>query len=78
MEIWKKRYELLLVIYKVTSKYPNKERVNLISKSRSAANSIVAQIADAHGRFSFADRVKVLYQGRSEIEEVKSRLKRSL
>jgi len=75
LEIWKKGYELLLKVYEVTSKYPPEEKFNLVSQTRSAANSVIAQIAEAHGRFSFADRVRVLYQSRGECIETRSHLR---
>lgn len=75
LKIWKKGYELLLYVYKVTAEYPVEEKYNLTSQTRSAANSIIAQIAEAHGRFSYADKVRVLYQARGECSEVRSHLK---
>jgi len=74
LNIWKKGYVLLLVIYKITSTYPKEEKYNLTSQTRSSANSIIAQIAEAFGRYSFADKVRVLYQARGEEEETRSHL----
>ncbi len=75
LEIWKKGFELLGIIYKETSKYPPSEKYNLISQTRASVNSIIAQIAESHGRFSFADKVRVLYQVRGEIEETRSHIR---
>ena len=75
LEIWKKGFELLLLIYKETANFPKEEKFNLVSQTRSAANSVIAQIAEAHGRFSYADKIRVLYHARGEIEEVRSHLK---
>lgn len=75
LTIWKKGYELLMRIYKATSTYPREERFGLTSQTRDAANSIIAQIAEAHGRYSFADRIRVLHQARGEAEEVRSHLR---
>lgn len=78
LNIWKKGYELLLIIYKITNAYPKEEKYNLISQTRSSASSIIAQIAEAFGRYSFADKVRVLYQARGEEEETRSHLKVAL
>jgi len=75
LEIWKKGFELLTIIYRVTSKYPQEEKYNLTSQTRGSANSVIAQIAESHGRFWFADKVRVLYQARGEVEETRSHLR---
>ena len=75
LKIWEKGYELLLKVYEVTSKYPPEEKYNLVSQTRSATNSVIAQIAEAQGRYSFADRVRVLYQSRGECVETRSHLR---
>lgn len=75
LKIWKKGYRLLLEIYKLTNKYPPEEKYNLTSQTKSASNSVIAQIAESHGRYSYADKVRVLYQSRGECVETRSHLK---
>lgn len=75
LKIWKKGFELLLKIYKITTNFPPEEKYNLTSQIRRSANSVISQIAEAHGRFSFADKVRVLYQSRGEIVETRSHLR---
>jgi len=58
LAIWKKGLELVLFVYKVTAKYPPEEKYNLTSQTRSSSNSVIAQIAEAHGRYFFADKVR--------------------
>lgn len=74
LEIWKNGFKLLLEVYKITAKYPKEEKYDLTSQTRRAANSIIANIAEAHGRFFFADKIRVLYQSRGELEETRSHL----
>ncbi|KKQ53006.1 hypothetical protein A2865_01325 [Candidatus Woesebacteria bacterium RIFCSPHIGHO2_01_FULL_39_17] len=61
LKIWKKAYELLMKIYKITTRYPLEEKYNLTSQTRSSANSALSQIAEAHGRFYFADKIRILF-----------------
>lgn len=65
-------------IYKITSKFPPEEKYNLTSQLRSSANSVVALIAEAHGRYYYADKCRVLYQSRGECGETQSHLSVSL
>ena len=75
LNIWQKGYELLMRVYQVTAHYPIEERYGLVTDTRRSANSIIANIAEAHGRFYFADKIRVLYQARGEVEEIRSHLK---
>lgn len=74
LRIWQKGYELSLLTYKVTSTYPAEEKFCLVVDTRRSANSIIANIAESHGRYYFADKVRVLYIARGEIEEIRSHL----
>src|SRR3990167_5327387 len=74
LKIWMKGYELLMEIYELTSRYPVEERFNLVSQTRSSANGVIASIAEAHGRFYYADKSRVLYISRGECEETQSHL----
>lgn len=71
--LWKKSRKPLLGIYDITSEYPPEEKYNLTSQTRSSANSVVANIAEVHGRYHYADKVRVIVRG--EIEETRSHLR---
>lgn len=74
LEIWKKGLDLLVEIYKVSAKFPKMEIYGLTDQIRRSANSIIANIAESQGRFTFADRIRVLYQARGEVYELRSHL----
>jgi four helix bundle protein len=46
----------------------------LTDQLKRAANSVAANIAEAHGRYHFADKCRVLFVARGECEEVRSHL----
>jgi four helix bundle protein len=75
LEIWNKEYKLLLEVYKITSKYPPEEKYGLTNDTRRSANSVIANIAESHGKYYYADKVRVLYISRGEIEETQSHLR---
>jgi four helix bundle protein len=75
LEIWKKAYELVLIIYSCTRDFPASERYILVDQLRRSSNGIVANIAESQGRYSYKDKVRVLYQARGEIFETRSHLK---
>ena len=74
LKIWQKGLELLKKIYQLSRKFPPEEKFGLKDQIDRSANSVIAQIAEAHGRFHYADKVRVLYQSRGECEEAQSHL----
>ena len=78
LNIWKKGYALLMEIYKITATFPKEEKYGLTAQLRDAANSVIANIAEAHGRYYFADKARVLYIARGECQETRSHLRVAL
>ncbi len=74
LKIWKKGFELLMKIYKLAKKFPREEKYGLTDQITRSANSVIALIAEAHGRYHYADKCRVLYQSRGECEETQSHL----
>jgi four helix bundle protein len=75
LNIWKKGYALLMEIYKITAAFPQEEKYGLSRQMRDSANSVIGNIAEAHGRYYFADKARVLYISRGECEETRSHLR---
>jgi four helix bundle protein len=73
-----KSFALLMEIYKITATFPKEEKYGLSSQMRNSGNSVIANIAEAHGRYYFADKARVLYTARGECEETRSHLRVAL
>ncbi|MFH1947283.1 MAG: four helix bundle protein [Candidatus Magasanikbacteria bacterium] len=71
---WQEAYELQKEIFELTSVFPTEEKFGLVNQMNKSTNSVVANIAEAHGRFYFMDKVRVLYIVRGEIEETQSHI----
>lgn len=74
LNIWKQSHKLILIIYQLTVNFPKEETYNLISQLRRAALSVPTNIAEAHGRYHYAETVHFLYNARGSAEEVRSLL----
>ena len=61
-------------IFKFVQTFPNSEQYGLISQLNRSTNSVCANLAESHGRFHYADKVRVLYIVRGEIEEIQSHI----
>jgi four helix bundle protein len=60
LKVWQKAQEVVVEIYKLTSRFPKDELYGLTSQARRAAVSIVANIAEGCGRGSDADFARFL------------------
>jgi four helix bundle protein len=78
LEIWKEAHALRLEVYKVSGTFPKEEKYNLTSQIRGSSSSVADQIAEAHGRYYYADKSRVLYQSRGEAVETRSQLSLAL
>lgn len=73
LDIWKEGYNLQKEIFEITLTFP-KYAYDIVSQINRSTNSIIANIAESHGRFHFADKIRVLYISRGEIEETQSHI----
>jgi len=59
--VWQKAHEMVLLIYKITEKFPHKEIYALISQIRRAAVSITSNIAEGFSRKSLKEKGQFYY-----------------
>ena len=74
LKIWKESHRLMLKVYQLTSTFPRSETYALTDQLRRAALSVSANIAEAHGRYHYLDKIKFLFNARGSLEEVRSPL----
>ncbi len=72
LDAWKINYELTLMIYGITERFPKSERFGIIDQLRRASSSIIANIAEGWGRYHFADKIRFFYQARGSNAEVQN------
>lgn len=71
LEVWRLAHETVLAIYPVARSLPDDERFVLSQQMRRAARSIPANIAEAWGRRSDADRRHFYVVSRGSAEELR-------
>jgi four helix bundle protein len=67
--VWQKAHELVLLVYKFTEGFPQKEIFGLTSQFRRAAISVPANIAEGFIKRSNADKARFLNISQGSIEE---------
>ena len=71
LKVWQKAHELVLQIYKVTSKFPKEEIYGLTNQIRRASASVPANVVEGYSRNSTKEYIKFLFNARGSLEEVR-------
>lgn len=70
LNVWRKAHELVLLIYKLTKKFPREEQFNLISQMRRAGTSIPTNIAEGCGKYTQRDFANYLQTAQGSSQEI--------
>jgi len=71
---WRKGHELVLTIYKVTEKFPQKEIFGLVSQVRRSAVSITSNIAEGFSRNTNKDKYQFYSMAQGSLTELQDQL----
>lgn len=72
--VWQKAHSLVLLVYKITEKYPKHELFALTSQIRRAAISVSANIVEGFRRQSLKDSINFYNISDASLEELKYHL----
>lgn len=67
--VWQKAHAFVLLVYNISSKFPNIERFGLCSQFQRAAVSIPANIAEGYRKLSKADKLRFINISQGSLEE---------
>ena len=70
LQAWQKGLRLSKEVYKLSGKFPRSELFALTSQIRRASTSILANIAEGFGRYTYADKAHKYTIARGECSEV--------
>lgn len=71
LEVWQKAHGLVLETYRVTDKFPDRERFGIVSQIRRSAASIPANIAEGFGRRTTKELLQFLANANGSLEETR-------
>jgi four helix bundle protein len=67
--VWQKAHQFVLAAYRLTEAFPDREQYGLAHQMRRAAVSIPANIAEAFGKRSKAEKARFLNMAEGSLEE---------
>jgi four helix bundle protein len=71
LEVWQKAHHLALETYRVTDKFPDRERYGIVSQVRRSAASVPADIAEGFGRRTTKELLQFLVNANGSLEETR-------
>jgi len=74
LNAYKEAHKLVLIIYKVTNKFPQDEKYGLINQMRRAAVSIASNIAEGFSRNTIKDKYQFYTLALGSLSELQSQL----
>ncbi len=74
LKVWQKGIELVAIVYKITSSFPEEEKYGLIAQMRRAAVSIPSNIAEGHLRKTAKDFKQFLSIARGSCAELETQI----
>lgn len=72
LNAWKEAHKLVLLVYKITSKFPRTEMYAIVDQMRRAVASITANIAEGFGRQTYKEKVQFYYHSQGSLTELKN------
>ncbi|RKY81794.1 four helix bundle protein [candidate division KSB1 bacterium] len=71
LNVWQKAHKLVLEIYEITKKFPKEEKSEIVSRMRSAAESVPVNIGSGFMRREQAEKERFYKLSQEGIEKVK-------
>lgn len=75
---WQKGIELVILVYKISGKFPKEELYGLVDQMKRSAVSVPSNIAEGFGRHSDNDFIRFLNISRGSLFEFQTQLEISL
>jgi four helix bundle protein len=71
LQVWQKAHELVLLVFRMTDKFPRTDQFGIVSQVRRSASSVAANIAKGFGRGTTKEFLRSLQIARGELEETR-------
>lgn len=74
LRVWQESHTLVLLIYRVTKKFPFDEQYGLSNQSRRAAVSVTSNIAEGFGRATARDKRHFYMTAKASLAEIQNQI----
>jgi four helix bundle protein len=74
LNTWKEGHKLVLMIYKITRKFPKEEKYSLVDQMRRAVVSITSNIAEGFSRKSYTEKLQFYCMSQGSLTELQNQI----
>lgn len=74
LNTWQEGHKLVLMIYKITKKFPQEETYSLVDQMRRAAVSITSNIAEGFSRKSYQEKLQFYCMSQGSLTELQNQI----
>lgn len=74
LDAWKHGHQLVVVIYKLTKKFPKEEMFGLVSQMRRCVVSVTSNLAEGFSRQSYKEKLQFYSVSQGSITELQNQL----
>ena len=74
LKVWEKAHNLVLEVYRITSRFPKEELYALTTQLRRSSASVAANIVEGQSRNTTKEYLQFLYNARGSLEETRYHL----
>ena len=72
--VWQKAHQVRISVYTTVKNLPSEEKFSFISQIKRSVASIVANIAEGSGRYSYQENIQFCRQARGSLDETRDHL----
>lgn len=74
LNAWKEAHKLVVIIYKMTKKFPKEETYSLIDQMKRSSVSITSNIAEGFSRQSKKEKIQFYFTAKGSLTELQNQL----
>ena len=74
LQVWQEAHKLVLMVYKLTKKFPKEELFSLTNQIRRAVISVTSNIAEGFSRQSYKEKLQFYYMALGSLTELQNQL----
>jgi four helix bundle protein len=74
LKVWQEGHKLVILVYKITKKFPREETFSLVDQMRRSSSSITSNVAEGFGRQGMKEKIQFFYVAQGSLTEFKNQI----
>lgn len=74
LKVWREGHNLVILVYRITKKFPKEEPYSLIDQMRRSVSSVTSNVAEGFGRQGYKEKIQFYYLAQGSLAELKNQI----